>query len=164
VTPLPLSPSEKALLDGNHDFSKKKQRYLRYRVKKKIAAEEGATATGPAAAATPQSMPPRRCRDGLENLVSLVRIPPQTWRNEREAQNSKKWWAGRDLNPRSPPCQGGILTRLDHRPHIHAGKFIAQIYVIDPLSCGNTSFSQFYKDDSCCKNRNLLKKSECDAM
>ena len=25
-------------------------------------------------------------------------------------------WAGRDLNPRFPPCQGGVLTRLDHRP------------------------------------------------
>jgi hypothetical protein len=25
-------------------------------------------------------------------------------------------WAGRDLNPRTPPCQGGILTKLDHRP------------------------------------------------
>jgi hypothetical protein len=32
----------------------------------------------------------------------------------------KIWWAGRDLNPRTPPCQGGILTKLDHRPvYIH---------------------------------------------
>jgi hypothetical protein len=49
----------------------------------------------------------------------LVRIPPQTGlgiiANER-IKRSK--WAGRDLNPRSPPCQGGILTRLDHRPDI----------------------------------------------
>ena len=29
---------------------------------------------------------------------------------------SQIWWAGRDLNPRTPPCQGGILTKLDHRP------------------------------------------------
>ena len=29
---------------------------------------------------------------------------------------SEIWWAGRDLNPRTPPCQGGILTKLDHRP------------------------------------------------
>ena len=92
---------------------------------------------------------------------SLVRIPTDKWDNERER---KEEWAESDSNQRPPPCQGGILTRLDHRPHIHAGKFIAQIYVIDPLSCGNTSFSQFYKDDSCCNNRNLLKKSECDAM
>jgi hypothetical protein len=28
----------------------------------------------------------------------------------------KQEWAGRDLNPRPPPCQGGILTKLDHRP------------------------------------------------
>jgi hypothetical protein len=25
-------------------------------------------------------------------------------------------WAGSDLNQRTPPCQGGILTKLDHRP------------------------------------------------
>lgn len=25
-------------------------------------------------------------------------------------------WAGSDSNQRPPPCQGGILTRLDHRP------------------------------------------------
>jgi hypothetical protein len=31
------------------------------------------------------------------------------------------WWAGRDLNPRTPPCQGGILTKLDHRP-VDAGR------------------------------------------
>ena len=30
--------------------------------------------------------------------------------------NAQKEWAGRDLNPRTPPCQGGILTKLDHRP------------------------------------------------
>jgi hypothetical protein len=29
---------------------------------------------------------------------------------------AQKEWAGRDLNPRTPPCQGGILTKLDHRP------------------------------------------------
>ena len=29
---------------------------------------------------------------------------------------SQIWWAERDLNPRTPPCQGGILTKLDHRP------------------------------------------------
>jgi hypothetical protein len=25
-------------------------------------------------------------------------------------------WAGSDSNQRPPPCQGGILTKLDHRP------------------------------------------------
>jgi hypothetical protein len=39
-----------------------------------------------------------------------------TSNNENCAQ---KWWAGRDLNPRTPPCQGGILTKLDHRPVTH---------------------------------------------
>src|SRR5918997_1686704 len=31
-----LSPSEKALLQGNHNFSKAKARYVRYRINKKI--------------------------------------------------------------------------------------------------------------------------------
>ena len=29
---------------------------------------------------------------------------------------SRLEWAGSDSNQRPPPCQGGILTRLDHRP------------------------------------------------
>ena len=31
-----LSPSEKALLDGNHNFTTAKQRYLRYRIRRKL--------------------------------------------------------------------------------------------------------------------------------
>ena len=31
-----LSPSEKALIEGNHDFSKTKARYVRYRINKKL--------------------------------------------------------------------------------------------------------------------------------
>jgi hypothetical protein len=45
----------------------------------------------------------------------LVRIPPKTWSNERVR---KEEWAGGDSNSGPPPCQGGILTRLDHRPNI----------------------------------------------
>ncbi len=58
---------------------------------------------------------------------SLVKIPPLTMRNAKHdgqippdiktktvAQKTK--WAGSDLNQRPPPCQGGILTKLDHRP------------------------------------------------
>jgi hypothetical protein len=46
---------------------------------------------------------------------SLIGIPDCMAYNEREKEGE---WAGWDLNPRSPPCQGGILTRLDHRPNI----------------------------------------------
>ena len=46
---------------------------------------------------------------------SLVRIPTDKATNESV---KSKEWVGGDLNPRSPPCQGGILTRLDHRPNI----------------------------------------------
>jgi hypothetical protein len=58
---------------------------------------------------------------------SLVKIPPLTCRKVKgngakhteiktktTTQNAK--WAGSDLNQRPPPCQGGILTKLDHRP------------------------------------------------
>src|SRR5918992_1541358 len=33
-------------------------------------------------------------------------------------KKKERKWAGQDLNSRSPPCQGGILTRLDHRPYV----------------------------------------------
>ncbi len=35
--------------------------------------------------------------------------------NGREA--SGNWWARGDLNPGPPPCQGGVLTRLDDGPY-----------------------------------------------
>ena len=58
---------------------------------------------------------------------SLVRILPPTSEDSLEISDEhggedkrldKKKWAGSDSNQRSPPCQGGILTRLDHRPDI----------------------------------------------
>jgi hypothetical protein len=41
-------------------------------------------------------------------------------------------WAGRDLNPRFPPCQGGVLTRLDHRPAVCVGTYrvISSYYTV----------------------------------
>ena len=36
--------------------------------------------------------------------------------NELTEKHAKFIWAGSDSNQRPPPCQGGILTRLDHRP------------------------------------------------
>jgi hypothetical protein len=60
---------------------------------------------------------------------SLVKIPPQTWQKMKEIdpalgrkdenKNKNAKWAGRDSNTRPPPCQGGILTRLDHRPFVN---------------------------------------------
>ena len=26
------------------------------------------------------------------------------------------WWTGRDLNPRPPPCEGGVHAKLNYRP------------------------------------------------
>jgi hypothetical protein len=106
-----LSPIEEAYLNGTKDFTKAQQRYIRYRLKKKLRLLDESR---DAAAA------------GLLRLgergSSLVRIPPppppQTKELMREKKNKKEEWAGSDSNQRSPPCQGGILTRLDHRPDI----------------------------------------------
>ena len=130
-----LSPSEKALLQGNHNFSKAKARYVRYRINKKIRLQGrdftslGITTDlssrndiiGRDAAATPQQqLQPRRWGS------SLVRIPTdcaaanehnERVKNEGKVKEKRKW-ADRELNSGSPPCQGGILTRLDHRPNI----------------------------------------------
>ena len=38
----------------------------------------------------------------LKESEGLGAVPPQ--------------WARRDLNPRPPPCEGGVLTRLDDGP------------------------------------------------
>ena len=55
------------------------------------------------------------CGGSIEKRASLVRIAPPSINNEIE---NKEKWAGSELNQRPPPCQGGILTRLDHRPNI----------------------------------------------
>jgi hypothetical protein len=63
----------------------------------------------------------------LGRWSSLVKIPPHTWRKSEEIDSGQASieskirigtanWAGSDSNQRPPPCQGGILTRLDHRP------------------------------------------------
>jgi hypothetical protein len=51
ATEVQLSPSEKVLLEGNHDFSKAKARYLRYRINKKLKLIESRDAAAAAAAA-----------------------------------------------------------------------------------------------------------------
>ncbi len=35
---------------------------------------------------------------------------------ENPREPSGEWWARGDLNPGPPPCQGGVLTRLDDGP------------------------------------------------
>ena len=34
----------------------------------------------------------------------------------KKAQKTNLWWTGGDLNPRPPPCEGGIHSRLNYRP------------------------------------------------
>jgi hypothetical protein len=65
--------------------------------------------------------------DGTFPFSHQYEKPPLTWRKReditaRHADNETKRtilnakWAGSDSNQRPPPCQGGILTKLDHRP------------------------------------------------
>ena len=37
----------------------------------------------------------------------------------QRATVAKGGWVGADLNRRLPPCEGGIITSLDHRPRVH---------------------------------------------
>jgi hypothetical protein len=81
------------LLEGNHNFSKTKQRYLRYRINKKLKLQgQGLTSIGIPIdvssshrddAATPQQQP-RRSRDGGS---SLVRIPIDSSELSLESSN-----------------------------------------------------------------------------
>ena len=88
-----LSPSEKALLEGNHNFSKTKARYLRYRINKKLKLQgQDLTSIGilidnsnhrDDSAATLRQQPRR--------WSSLVRMPPQTdycYEHEIESKNN----------------------------------------------------------------------------
>ena len=56
-----LSPTEQALLYGAR-FSNKKERYLRYRIRKKLAMAKAAAA----------QQTPRRCRDSLYRSVARI--------------------------------------------------------------------------------------------
>jgi hypothetical protein len=100
----PLTPTEKAFVDGTRQFTNAQKRYIRFRLNEKLSLlntelrELQQRCCNVAASE-------RDCSNGKG--ASLVRIPPQIRRwiivNER-VKNSK--WAGRNLNPRSPPCQG----------------------------------------------------------
>jgi hypothetical protein len=83
---------------------------------------------------------PKNCGTcGAQNIVEIFKVllkailnsHGQTWQEIEANQThlgeiimkingktSLSKWAGSDLNQRTPPCQGGILTKLDHRPLI----------------------------------------------
>jgi hypothetical protein len=105
-----LSPIEEAYLNGTKDFTKAQQRYIRYRLKKKLRLLDESRDAAAAGLL--------RLGERGSSLVRIPPPPPQTKELMREKKNKKEEWAGSDSNQRSPPCQGGILTRLDHRPDI----------------------------------------------
>ncbi len=52
----------------------------------------------------------RRCGE-----VKTMKLGDEKSKEVKEKSNTK-WWARGDLNPGPPPCQGGVLTRLDDGP------------------------------------------------
>jgi hypothetical protein len=52
---------------------------------------------------------------GTVGLHDAAPMPAPPY-HETKVNTTKAKWAGSDSNQRPPPCQGGILTRLDHRP------------------------------------------------
>ena len=51
------------------------------------------------------------------------------------------WWARGDLNPGPPPCQGGVLTRLDDGPS--PPRLEGSVYLSPPPLLGLFLFHAF---------------------
>jgi hypothetical protein len=116
-----LSPVEQAYLNGTREFTKPQIRYIKCRLKKKLRHldEKGCNAA---------ALLQRLEEEGRWD--SMVRIPPNPnsisleSSNNHRTEDKKNEWAGGEFrlskpsDSRPPPCQGGILTRLDHRPNI----------------------------------------------
>ena len=90
---IPLSETEKAYLLNNEQFSKRKQRYLRYRIAQKLRRRDTAERGNSS-------------RDAATPRASLVRIAPQTWQYESEYNNSKEGMGRTRVERVTPPCQG----------------------------------------------------------
>ena len=117
-----LSKTELAYVQRTKEFTKAQQRCIRYRLNKKLRL----LGVNGESMSEFRDTTRQNYRDGADNLLplgrwsSLVRIPPPDVIVVTERE--KIWWAGGESNSRSPPCQGGIITRLDHRPYIHTKK------------------------------------------
>ncbi len=59
----------------------------------------------------------------IEKLCTVVNSKEQ----RREAM--ERWWARGDLNPGPPPCEGGVLTRLDDGPC----STVSLVFPVSPL-------------------------------
>ena len=57
--------------------------------------------------------------EGVENelIKSSSSNPENSQEKGRERETvGVSWWTGRDLNPRPPPCEGGVHAKLNYRP------------------------------------------------
>jgi hypothetical protein len=117
---IPLSETEKAYLLNNEQFSKRKQRYLRYRISQKLrrrdAAERGNSS-----------------RDAATPRASLVRIAPQAWQYESENINDKEGMGRVGVEPTTPAMSRRYPNQARPPAHYTVKKFVAQIYVVDRL-------------------------------
>jgi hypothetical protein len=166
-----LSPVEHDFLVGNRQFTKAQQRYIRYRLNKKLKKLTPAelallqdrgflTATTTTVAAAANSHAAAASRDGCNGWSSLVRIPSDNGVNQRE--NKVVGRVG--VEPTIPAMSRRYPNQA--RPpalYTHCKNLLPQIYVIDPLSRGNALFSLVPQDNLYCTDRNLLMKEDCDA-
>jgi hypothetical protein len=104
-----LSPSEKALINGSHNFSKDKQRYLRYRIRKKLrlVEEEGRSA---AAALPPRYRSPNNLPTTSMNIGTLI----QEALTRRKVERGSPSLVGRGIaNPMSERTRGFEMLLMD---------------------------------------------------
>ena len=63
----------------------------------------------------------KTCENALKQAITRLEQPPTPYnttmyRKPVAVEEETIWWTGRDSNPRPPPCEGGIHTRLNYRP------------------------------------------------
>ena len=57
------------------------------------------------------------CRNALKDAIRRLETPnPLNITSEGGLGTAGSEWAGPDLNRRSSPCEGDVITTLDHRP------------------------------------------------
>jgi hypothetical protein len=125
-----LSKAERDYLTSNREFGDEYAYTIRSRLVKKIKqfANQELPILNENGYLTEFCKLTDNCKVQREGGSSLVRILPQTSGDMLELSNGygakdkrkEKKWAGGDSNSGPPPCQGGILTRLDHRPEVQS--------------------------------------------
>ena len=79
----------------------------------------------------------------IERLVAKTGVV-NSMGNPREPSGG--WWARGDLNPGPPPCEGGVLTRLDDGPTLlHDVLIVSYCSGVNPLRLSGFVLAIFLK-------------------